>query len=91
MCKYYAFKGASSSNCDVKFPALKEAADSNFNVQVLSFQSDPTTISNVQIKKSFKPTSIGLPKKLWVKISSKKFWKDPFRYEQIFLPKDNVS
>ena len=31
MCKYYAFKGA-SSNCDVKFPALKEAANSNFNV-----------------------------------------------------------
>ena len=32
MCKYYAFKGAPSSNCDVKFLALKEAANSNFNV-----------------------------------------------------------
>jgi len=32
MCKYYAFKGAPSSNCDEKFPALKEAANSNFNV-----------------------------------------------------------
>jgi len=32
MCKYYAFKGASSSNCDIIFPALKEAANSNFNV-----------------------------------------------------------
>jgi len=73
MCKYYAFKRAPSSNRDVKFPASKEAANSNFNVEVLSFQSDPTTISNVQIKKSFKPTSISLPKKLWVKISSKKF------------------
>jgi len=30
--KYYAFKGAPSSNCDVKFPALKEAANNNFNV-----------------------------------------------------------
>jgi len=33
---------------------------------------------------------MGLPKKLWVKISSKKFWKDPIKYEQIFIPKDNV-
>ena len=32
MCKYCAFKGALSSNCDVKFPALKEAVNSNFNV-----------------------------------------------------------
>jgi len=32
MCKYYAFKGAPSSNFDVKFPALKEAANSNVNV-----------------------------------------------------------
>jgi len=32
MCKYYAFKVAPSSNCDVKFPALKEAANSSFNV-----------------------------------------------------------
>jgi len=32
MCMYYASKGAPSSNCDVKFPALKEAANSNFNV-----------------------------------------------------------
>jgi len=32
MCKYYASKGAPGSNCDVKFPALKEAANSNFNV-----------------------------------------------------------
>jgi len=56
MCKYYAFKGAPNSNC---------------NVEVPFFQSDPTTISNEQIKKNFKSTSI--PKKLWVKISSKKF------------------
>ena len=32
MCKHYAFKGTSSSNCDIKFPGLKEAANSNFNV-----------------------------------------------------------
>jgi len=32
MYEYYAFKGAPTSNCDVKFPALKEAANSNFNV-----------------------------------------------------------
>ena len=47
MCKYYAVKGAPNGNCDV---------------QVLSFQSDPTTTSNEQIRKSFKPTSI--PEKL---------------------------
>jgi len=38
-------------------------------MKVLYFQRCPTTISNAQITKSFKPTSI--PKKLWVKISSK--------------------
>ena len=75
---------------DVKFPALKEAASNNFNAEVLSFQSDPATISNVQIMKSFKPASISLPKKLCVEISSKKFWKDPIKYEQIFIPKDYV-
>jgi len=32
MCNYYAFKGAPNSNCNVKFPALKEAAKSNCNV-----------------------------------------------------------
>jgi len=32
MCKYYAFKGAPNSICDIIFPALEEAANSNFNV-----------------------------------------------------------
>jgi len=45
--KYYAVKGASNNNC---------------NVYVPSFQSDPTTIFNEQIKKIFKPTST--PKKI---------------------------
>jgi len=41
---YYAVKGAPNSNC---------------NVYVPSFQSGPTTISNEQTNKSFKPTSMG--------------------------------
>jgi len=44
MCKYVAVKGTTTN--------------SNCNVTVLYFQRDTTTISNVQIKKSFKPTSI---------------------------------
>ena len=66
---------------------LERGPNSNFNVQVLNFQRGPTTISSVQIKKSFKPTSI--PKKLWDNISSKKFWKDSIKWEQIFIPNDN--
>ena len=31
MCKYYTFKGAPNSNCNAKFPALKEAANINCN------------------------------------------------------------
>jgi len=42
----------------------------------------PTT--NEQMKKSFRSTCIGLPKKLWVKISSKKFWKDPSNESKIY-------
>jgi len=58
MCKYYAFKGATNSNCNVYVLCFQRGSNSNFIVQVLNFQRDPTTISNVQIKKNFKPTSI---------------------------------
>jgi len=47
MRKYYAFKGAPKSNCTMQVP---------------SFQSDPTTISNKHTKKNFKATS--MPKKI---------------------------
>jgi len=57
-----------------KYLPLKGLPNSNCNVLVLYFQRGHTTISYKQIKKSFKPTSI--PKKLFVKVSSKKFWED---------------
>jgi len=57
-----------------KYLSLKGLPYSNYNVLVLYFQRDTTTISNKQIKESFKPTS--MPKKLFVKVSSKKFGKD---------------
>jgi len=76
MCKCLPFKGTPSSN-------------SNVLVGLLYFQRGPTTISNEQSKKSFKSTSIGYLNKLWVVISSNKFWKDPIKWEQIFIPNDN--
>ena len=54
-----------------KYLSLKGLPNSNYNVLVLYFQRDTTTISNKQIKESFKSTS--MPKKLFVKVSSKKF------------------
>jgi len=54
------------------------------------FKATPPPFPMCKSRKASKPTSIGLPKKLWVKISSKKFRKDPIKYEQIFIPKDNV-
>jgi len=58
ICNYLAFKGAPNSNFNVQVPCFQRVLSSNFEMQVPCFQSDPTTISNEEIKKSFKPTSI---------------------------------
>ena len=58
------------------------------NMQVLCLQWALTSISNVQIRKSFKPASITL-KKLWVEICSRNFWYDPTKQKQNFIPNDN--
>jgi len=66
MCKYYAFKEAPNSNC---------------NVHVAYFKRGFTTITNVQIKKSFKPTSI--PKNCGLKLlpnSSENTLSDKSKY-----------
>jgi len=89
MCKYLALKGTTNSNYNVQELCFWKGPKQQLYCvsRLLYFQRGFTTISNVQIKKSFKRTSI--PKTLWVKISSKKFWKDPIKQEQIFIPNDN--
>jgi len=75
MYKYYTFKGAPTPTLMCEYVDFKGTHNSNCNVYVLCFLRSLTTISNVQMKKIFQPTST--TKKLWVKTSSKKFWKDP--------------
>jgi len=67
--KYLSFKGATNSNCNmqVAYYSLKGAQTATLLCKyytfkgVPHFQRCPSTISSVQIKRSFKPTSI--PKK----------------------------
>jgi len=58
---------------NVTFVSFRRGDRPNLPLDPPLLQRGPT-ISDEQIKKSFKPNS--MPKKLWVKISSKNFSKD---------------
>jgi len=69
MYKHLAFKGPPTVIVMSECLAFKVAPNSNFNVQVPSFQKDSTTISNERMNKSFNPTSI--PKSCGLKLLPK--------------------
>ena len=66
---YLDFKGAPNSNCNVQVPFFQRDTLTAFVMCKYILPKRPTIISNTQIKKSFKPTSIskikGVCKELW--------------------------
>jgi len=75
ICKYLAFKGPTTATLMCKQSLLSEGPQQQMQYASTFLPKGPHHHLQWANKKCFKPTSI--PKMLWVKISSKKLWKDP--------------
>jgi len=94
ICKYLAFRAASNSNCNVQVTYFQREPKQQLQCASTMLSKGPPTATVMCKYRPFKATHHHLQwtntesfkplrnlKKLWVKISSKKFWKDPTKLE----------